>query len=127
MNDLATPTTAILDDVPIAMLFAVFDPRVVPQEHYGQRFYHPLHRWEEPWSALQTPWSSPSFIQAPQREIYPEKSPFLTLSWESWAKTMGSGGELLAALSQGGRRWVVQRPFGLSAEGVASNAPPNNG
>ena len=67
------------------MLFAVFDPRVVPQEHYGQRFYHPLHRWEEPWSALQTPWSSPSFIQAPQREIYPEKSPFLTLSWESWA------------------------------------------
>src|SRR5262249_20723772 len=35
LNDLTTPTTAILDDVPIAMLFAVFDPRVVPQKHYG--------------------------------------------------------------------------------------------
>jgi len=43
---------------------------------------------------------------------------------ESLAKTMGSGGELLAAPAQGCRRRVVQRPFGLSAEGVASNAPP---
>jgi hypothetical protein len=46
LNDLTTPTTAILDDVSIAMLFAVFDPRMVPEEHYGHRFYSPLHQWE---------------------------------------------------------------------------------
>src|SRR5215469_13962376 len=34
---------------------------------------------------------------------------------------------LVAAPSRGCRRWVFRRPFGLSAEGVASNALPNNG
>jgi hypothetical protein len=79
LNNLTTPTTAILDDVQLAMLFAVFDPRMVPEEHYGQRFYSPLHQWKELWSALHKPWSSRSFIQAPCREFYPEKS-FLALS-----------------------------------------------
>jgi hypothetical protein len=37
---------------------------------------------------------------------------------------MGPGGELLATPSRGCGRWVVERPFGLLAEGVASNAPP---
>ena len=36
---------------------------------------------------------------------------------------MGPGGELLAALSRGCRQWGVERFFGVSAEGVASNAP----
>jgi len=35
--------------------------------------------------------------------------------------------ELLAAPSRVCRRRAVERPFGLSAEGVASNAPPNIG
>ena len=42
------------------------------------------------------------------------------------AKTMGPGGELLAAPSRSCHRWLVERLFDLSAEGVASNAPPSN-
>jgi len=39
LHKLSTPATTILDDVPITMLFAVFDPRVALQKHYGHRFY----------------------------------------------------------------------------------------
>jgi hypothetical protein len=62
LNNLTTPAAAILHNVPIAMHFAVFDPCMVPQEHYGHRFYAYLYRCEEPWSALPTTCSSRSFI-----------------------------------------------------------------
>jgi hypothetical protein len=39
LDHLATPAEPILHHSPIAMLFAVFDPRITPQEHYGHRFY----------------------------------------------------------------------------------------
>jgi hypothetical protein len=39
LDYLASPAAPILHYIPVAMLFAVFDPRVAPQEHYGHRFY----------------------------------------------------------------------------------------
>jgi hypothetical protein len=39
LDNLATPAAPILHHAPIAMLFAVFDPRITPQEHYGHRSY----------------------------------------------------------------------------------------
>jgi hypothetical protein len=62
LDNLATPAAPILHNAPVAMLFAVFDPRVAPQEHYGHRFYSYFSCCEETWSALQTLWSTCSFI-----------------------------------------------------------------
>jgi len=39
LDKLSTPATAILDDVPVTMLFAVFESRVALQKHFGHRFY----------------------------------------------------------------------------------------
>jgi hypothetical protein len=39
LNKLATPATPILHNAPVTMLFAVLDPRVALQKHYGHRFY----------------------------------------------------------------------------------------
>ena len=39
LDKLATPATAILDDVPVTMLFAVLESRVALQKHYGHRFH----------------------------------------------------------------------------------------
>jgi hypothetical protein len=35
----ATPAAPILHNAPVTMLFAIFDPRVALQKHYGHRFY----------------------------------------------------------------------------------------
>jgi hypothetical protein len=39
LDKLSTPATAILDDVPVTMRFAVFESTVALQKHYGHRFY----------------------------------------------------------------------------------------
>jgi hypothetical protein len=39
LDKLSAPSTAILDDVPVTMLFAVFESRVALQKHYAHRFY----------------------------------------------------------------------------------------
>jgi hypothetical protein len=44
------------------MLFAVFDPRLALQKHYGHRLYFFLSRREEAWSVLQTLWNTCSCI-----------------------------------------------------------------
>jgi hypothetical protein len=38
LNDLAAPAAPILHNAPITMLFAVFNPRVALQKHYGHQF-----------------------------------------------------------------------------------------
>jgi hypothetical protein len=47
------------------------------------------------------------------------------LTYNEGVEPWRGGGELLAAPWQVGRM-VVERLFGLSAEGVASNAPPDD-
>jgi hypothetical protein len=42
LDHLATPATSILHHTPVTTVFAVFDPRMESQEHYGHRFYTEL-------------------------------------------------------------------------------------
>src|ERR1700747_2914445 len=39
LDNTATPAAPILHNAPVTMLFAVFDPWVALQKHYGHRFY----------------------------------------------------------------------------------------
>jgi hypothetical protein len=39
LDKLAAPAASVLHHAPVPMLFAVFDPRVTLQKHYGHRFY----------------------------------------------------------------------------------------
>jgi len=62
LDKLATTATAILDDVPVTMLFAVLESRVALQKHYCHRFYAQRSCWEETRSVLELFLAERSFI-----------------------------------------------------------------
>ena len=62
LDKLAAPAASVLHHAPVAMLLAVFDPRVALQKHYGHRFYAEISSCEETGSGLEPFWSTPSFI-----------------------------------------------------------------
>ena len=43
----------IFDDVPVAVLFAIFAPTIAPQKHDGPQLYKQIEAWEEGRSTLQ--------------------------------------------------------------------------